>query len=89
MVQKEQLADELGRMRERFEEHVRASHTKTQQEREAARQESQFLIDDLNKKVLTSLTLYYFLVFVLYHAWAEVLLLRSLFFVCCLLFVCL
>ena len=51
MVQKEQLGDELGRMRERFEQHVRSSQTKIQQERDAARQENQFLIDDLNKKV--------------------------------------
>ncbi|XP_076442879.1 serologically defined colon cancer antigen 8 homolog [Babylonia areolata] len=51
MVQKEQLGDELGRMRERFEQHVRASQAQTQKEREAARQENQFLIDDLNKKL--------------------------------------
>ena len=53
MVQKEQLGDELGRMRERFEQYVHSSQTKIQQEREAARQENQFLIDDLNKKVGT------------------------------------
>ena len=53
MVQKEQLGDELARMRERFEQYVRSSQTKIQQEREAARQENQFLIDDLNKKVGT------------------------------------
>nr|KAG5691631.1 hypothetical protein BaRGS_023802 [Batillaria attramentaria] len=51
LVQKEQLAEELGRMRERFEQHVRASQAKTQQEREAVRQETQFIIDDLNKKL--------------------------------------
>ncbi|KAK7104432.1 serologically defined colon cancer antigen 8 homolog [Littorina saxatilis] len=55
LVQKEQLGEELARMRERFEEHVRASQTKIQQEREAARQENLFLIDDLQKQ-LTELT---------------------------------
>ena len=60
MVQRGQLGDELGRMRERFEEHVRASQAKTQQEREAARQENHFLIDDLNKKVGIIIIIIYF-----------------------------
>lgn len=50
-MQKEQLAEELEHLRERFEQHVRASQMKIQQEREAARQENQFVITDLNKKV--------------------------------------
>ncbi|XP_025104579.1 serologically defined colon cancer antigen 8 homolog [Pomacea canaliculata] len=51
LVQKEQLAEELEHLRERFEQHVRASQMKIQQEREAARQENQFVITDLNKKL--------------------------------------
>ncbi|KAL8589849.1 hypothetical protein ACOMHN_020852 [Nucella lapillus] len=58
MVQKEQLGEELSGMRERFEQHVRASQAKIQQERDAARQENQFLIDDLNKKLTDQISQY-------------------------------
>lgn len=58
-MQKEQLAEELIKMRERFEQHVRTSLATTQQEREAIRQESQFLISDLNKKVCSVILLKY------------------------------
>ncbi|XP_005104362.1 serologically defined colon cancer antigen 8 homolog [Aplysia californica] len=51
LVEKEQVCDDLARTRQRFEAHVRESQNLIRAEREAARQENQELIDDLNKKM--------------------------------------
>ena len=57
LVEKEQVCDDLLRTRERFDTHVRESQSLIRAERDAARQENQALVDDLNKKVrLTSYT---------------------------------
>lgn len=51
LVQKEQVCDELARVRERFENHVRETQTLIKAERDAARRENLALIDDLSNKV--------------------------------------
>ncbi|GFO50457.1 serologically defined colon cancer antigen 8 [Plakobranchus ocellatus] len=51
LVQKEQTNDELQRVRQRFEDHVRESQILIRAERDAARKESQALVDDLNEKL--------------------------------------
>ena len=55
LVQKEQVTDELGRVRQRFEDHVKESQTLIRAERDSARRENQALVDDLNEKVSTLL----------------------------------
>ncbi|XP_055957438.1 serologically defined colon cancer antigen 8 homolog [Patella vulgata] len=51
LVQKEQFADELSNMRDRFEAHVTDTHRKMEMERQSARNENKAIIDDLNKKL--------------------------------------
>ena len=50
-MQKEQLAEELRNMRQRFEVHVLDTQKKMQLDRESVRGEMKFLLDDLNNKV--------------------------------------
>ena len=52
LVQKEQVTDELGRVRQRFDDHVKESQTLIRAERDSARKENQALLDDLNEKVI-------------------------------------
>ncbi|XP_013060547.2 serologically defined colon cancer antigen 8 homolog isoform X2 [Biomphalaria glabrata] len=51
LVEKEQVCEELLRVRQRFEAHVRESQTVIRAERETVRRENQALIDDLNNKL--------------------------------------
>ncbi|XP_041353123.1 serologically defined colon cancer antigen 8 homolog [Gigantopelta aegis] len=58
MVQKEQLAEELKNMRQRFEAHVLDTQKKMQLDRESVRGEMKFLLDDLNNKLKESVEKY-------------------------------
>ncbi|BFZ11607.1 hypothetical protein BsWGS_14646 [Bradybaena similaris] len=60
-VQKEQVCDELARLRERFEHHIIESQNLIKTERESTRRENQLLVDDLNRK-LTELGEHYSLI---------------------------
>ena len=51
MVQKEQLAEELGNMKHRFDAHVQTTQHKIQEERDLVRRENQVIVDELNTKV--------------------------------------
>lgn len=51
LVQKEQVNDELARVRQRFDDHIKESQTLIRAERDAARRENQALVDDLNEKL--------------------------------------
>ena len=51
MVQKEQLAEELNNMKQRFDAHIHGTQQKMNEEREIVRKESKVVIDELNTKV--------------------------------------
>ncbi|KAH9512297.1 hypothetical protein Btru_041405 [Bulinus truncatus] len=58
LVEKDQVCEELLRVRKRFEDHVKESQTLVRAEREAGRRENQALIDDLNNKLKELAELY-------------------------------
>lgn len=51
MVQKEQLAEELGNMKKRFDTYILDTQARLLEERESVRRESQMMIDTINQKV--------------------------------------
>lgn len=51
LVQKEQLAEELNNMKERFDRSILDTQAKLHDEREAVRRENKLLVDELNSKL--------------------------------------
>lgn len=54
-VQREQLAEELNNMKQRFDQHIQGAEVRIQQEREAVRKENKSVEDELNTKVFHQL----------------------------------
>ncbi|KAL5009093.1 hypothetical protein ScPMuIL_014674 [Solemya velum] len=50
-VQREQLAEELNNMKQRFDQHIQGAEVRIQQEREAVRKENKSVEDELNTKL--------------------------------------
>ena len=51
MVQKEQLAEELNNMKQRFDGHVQGTQQRLNEEREIVRKENKAINEELNTKV--------------------------------------
>ncbi|KAK3597838.1 hypothetical protein CHS0354_029408 [Potamilus streckersoni] len=51
MIQKEQLAEELNNMKQRFDTHVHDAQVRIQEERESVRKENKAVVHELNTKI--------------------------------------